>query len=90
MGIYRLSNGVVSGIGMPIAECASFQDAPDAVACAVLSARRPARQESAEDTRTLQSPLTLIHRSRLCAGFHACPFRRCAAVDFRRSQKSLR
>ena len=63
MGIYRLSNRVVSGIRNVDCRMRLLSSAPGAVACAVLSAKKPRRQKSAEDSGHYNRP-TLIRRCR--------------------------
>ncbi len=60
MGIYRLSNGVVSGIRNAHCRMRLLSSAPDAVACAVLSAKRPAAKNPLRTPDTTIAA-TLIH-----------------------------
>ena len=89
MGIYRLSNRVVSAIRNVDCRMRLLSSSPDAVACAVLSAKRPDAKNPLRtaDTTTAAALTTSM---RLGAGIRVNSFRLCTALDFRRAQKSFR
>jgi len=65
MGIYRFSNGVVRGIRNVDCRMRLLSNAPDAVACAVLSAKGPAAKDPLRTADTTTMRFDVAARSEL-------------------------